>query len=141
VSGAFPWQRKENLMSVQEYWRLKGKGKDTLNLRNHHKALEYFNRAIKEGHNLIDDIANNTFKAAFAPKEIRSVCTSIPGHDQVTCLKCGSYLELAVCYSNRSLTFCLLKNYESALLDAEEVIRLAPEWSKVHFVPYEESHF
>ena len=38
-----------------------------------------------------------------------------------------------VCFSNRSATFCALKNYDKALEDAEMVIKLQPDWPKGYF--------
>ena len=36
-----------------------------------------------------------------------------------------------ILYSNRSAAYCKLQEYQKALVDANECIRLKPDWSKV----------
>lgn len=116
--------------SAEEYRRLKEKGKEHLNQGNSEKAVEYYTRALKEAKKLLENSLEN-YSPEFASIEIRVTCANLPGHEPKTCQFCSKYLELAVCFSNRALANCNLKAYEAALLDAEEAIRLAPEWPKV----------
>lgn len=117
-------------MSVEEYKRLKEKGKEQLNEGNSQKAVEYYTRALKEATKLLEREPEK-YSPEFPPQEIRVTCLNLPDHDGKTCQFCSKYLELAVCYSNRAFGNCNLKSYEAAKNDAEEAIRLAPEWSKV----------
>ncbi len=118
-------------MSVEEYKRLRNKGKEQLNEGNSQKAVEYFTRALKEANKLLER-EPEAYSPEFPPQEIRVTCQNLPEHDAKACQFCRKYLELAVCYSNRAFGSCNLKAYEAALLDAEEAIHLAPEWSKVN---------
>ena len=45
----------------------------------------------------------------------------------------GNSSNLHIYYTNRSLTFFHLKNYKNSLEDAEEAIKIEPNWSKAHF--------
>ena len=117
-------------MTVEEYRRLREKGKEHLNGGNSLKAVEYYSRALKIAMRLLE-IAPNLYSACFSPPEVRVTCSNLPEHDWKTCEFCSKYLELAVCYSNRSFAHLNLKEYERALLDSEEAIRLAPTWTKV----------
>ena len=118
-------------MTVEEYRRLREKGKEHLNEGNSIKAVEYYSRALKVAHRLLE-LAPNHYSALFSPQEVRATCSNLPDHDPKTCEFCSKYLELAVCYSNRSYAHCNLKEYEGALLDSEQAIKLAPEWPKVN---------
>lgn len=118
------------LASMEEYRRLKEKGKDHLSEGNCEKAVEYFTRALKEGKKLLETYPEK-YSPEFVSHEIRVTCSNLPEHDGKNCEHCSKYLEFAVCYSNRSLAHCNLKSYQGALLDAEEAIALAPEWPKV----------
>ena len=117
-------------VGMAEYRRLREKGKEHLFLGNYEKSIEYYNRALKEAKNLLDS-PSCTFSANFAPQEVRVTCTNLPEHDAKTCEFCSKYLELAVCFSNRSLALCNMKSYENALKDAQEAINMAPGWAKV----------
>lgn len=117
-------------MTLEEYRRLREKGKEYLNQGNSSKSVEYYNRALKIANKLLET-ESSPYSALFAPNEIRNTCTNLPDHDGITCEFCSKYLELAVCYSNRSFAYCNLKEYKKALVDAEEAIKLAPEWLKV----------
>lgn len=121
------------MSTVEEYRRLKEKGKENLGQGNSGKAVEYYTRALKIANKLLEN-APDLFSPEFAPHEIRVTCANLPEHDPKTCSFCPKYLELAVCYSNRALANCNLKAYEAALLDAEDAIRLAPEWPKVNLI-------
>lgn len=118
-------------MSIEEFKRLKEKGKEQLNEGNSQKAVEYYTKALKESKKLLEKEPER-FSPDFPPNEIRITCANLQDHDGKSCQFCSKYLELAVCYSNRSLAHCNLKHYESALIDAEKSIKLAPEWSKVN---------
>lgn len=115
---------------MEEYRRLKEKGKEHLGQGNSEKAVEYYTRALKEAKKLLEAFPEN-YSPNFASHEIRVTCSNLPEHDTKNCQHCSKFLELAVCYSNRALAHCNLKSYQAALLDAEEAIRLAPEWPKV----------
>ena len=115
---------------MQEYRRLKAKGKEHLSQGNSEKAVEYYTRALKEAKKLLETAPGN-YSPEFVSPEIRVTCANLLEHDEKSCEFCSKYLELAVCYSNRALAHCNLKSYQAALLDAEEAIRLAPEWPKV----------
>lgn len=117
-------------MTVDEYRRLREKGKELLNEGNSAKAIEYYNRAIKIAKGLLE-MEPNRYSALFSPQEVRVTCSNLPDHDPKICEFCAKYLELAVCYSNRSYAHCNLKEYEKSLLDSEEAIKLAYEWPKV----------
>lgn len=119
------------MSSLEEYKRLKEKGKEQLNEGNSQKAVEYYTRALKEANKLLEREPEK-YSRDFVPPEVRVTCANSPEHDGKTCQFCSKYLELAVCHSNRALGNCNLKEYEAALLDSEEAIRLAPEWPKVH---------
>lgn len=116
--------------TVEEYRRLREKGKELLNEGNSAKAIEYYSRAIQIAKRLLETEPNN-YSALFSPQEVRVTCSNLPEHDPKVCEFCSKYLEVAVCYSNRSFAHCNLKGYEKALLDAEEAIKLASEWPKV----------
>ena len=120
-------------MPLDEYNRLKEKGKEQLNEGNYQKAVEYYTRALKEAEKLLENSAE-AYSKGFPPPEIRASCTNIPEHDVKTCLFCSKYLELAVCHSNRAFANVNLKSYEAALLDSEEAVRLAPDWPKVRIL-------
>lgn len=115
---------------MEEYRRLKEKGKEHLGQGNSGKAVEYFTRALKEAKKLME-ASPEIYSPDFVSSEIRVTCANLPEHDGKSCEFCSKYLELAVCYSNRALAHCNLKSYQEALLDAEGAIRLAPEWPKV----------
>lgn len=115
---------------MEEYRRLKEKGKEHLGQGNSEKAVEYYTRALKEAKKLLETSPEN-YSSEFASPEIRVTCANLSEHDGKSCEFCSKYLELAVCFSNRALAHCNLKSYQAALLDAEEAIRLAPEWPKV----------
>jgi len=117
-------------MSVEEYRRLRERGKEHLNEGNSLKAIEYYSRSIKIAQRLLE-IEPNSYSPLFSPPQVRVTCSNLPDHDTKTCEYCSNYLELAVCYSNRSFAHLNLKEYERALLDSEEAIQLAPEWPKV----------
>lgn len=123
-------------MTVDEYRRLREKGKEHLNEGNWGKAIEYYTRAIKIAKRLLE-IEPNHYSALFSPPEVRVTCSNLPEHDSTTCEYCSKYLEVAVCYSNRSFAHCNLKEYEKALLDSEETIKLAFEWPKVFKITVE----
>lgn len=38
-----------------------------------------------------------------------------------------------VLYSNRSASYCALRQYDQALIDAEKTIQIEPSWSKVFY--------
>lgn len=116
--------------SLEEYHRLRNKGKENLTQGNPQKAIEYYSRAIVEAERLVG-LENSRFLKEFAPQQIRLNCNRVSGHDRVACQFCREYLEIAVCYANRSLSHCNLKEYKNALNDAEDAIGLAPEWPKV----------
>lgn len=118
-------------MSVEEYRRLRDKGKEFLTQKNPQKALEYYTRAIDEAKKLIEK-DHTEFSPSFPPQEVRVTCANLSDHEYKTCKFCRKYLELGICYANRSLARCSLKEFEGALLDGEEAIALAPEWPKVH---------
>jgi tetratricopeptide (TPR) repeat protein len=117
-------------MTFEEYKRLRDKGKECLIQGNSEKAVEYFSRAINKGLDLLQE-NNSEFSSGFIPHEIRIQCSTLQDHDSKACSSCSKFLELAVCYSNRSLAYCNLKLYEKALLDSEETIKLAHDWPKV----------
>ena len=116
---------------MEEYRRLKDKGKEHLGQGNLEKAIEYYTRALKEAKKLLEN-SPGKYSPHFSSNEIRSNCSNSPEHDANNCEICSKFLELAVCYSNRALAYCNSKSYQAALLDAEEAIRLAPEWPKVN---------
>jgi tetratricopeptide (TPR) repeat protein len=118
---------------MEEYRRLKEKGKEHLSQGNSEKAVEYYTRALNESRRLLETFPQN-YSPSFASNEIRITCANLPEHDGKTCKYCSKFLELAVCYSNRAFAHCNLKAYEAAILDAEEAIRLAPEWPKVEII-------
>lgn len=117
-------------MSTDEYYRLRDKGKELLTQENSTKAIEYYSRAIKEGLKLSE---NSSFSSKLIPTEERAKCMSLSEHNNRTCQACGKYLELPICYANRSLAYFNLTKYDLALADADKAISLAPEWSKVSF--------
>lgn len=116
-------------MSAEEFRRLKEKGKEHLGQGNSDKAIEYYTRALNEASKLLE---TGDYLPEFSPQEVRVTCANLTDHDSKSCKHCGKYLEVAVCYSNRSLACCNIKKYERALLDSEEAIRLAPQWPKVN---------
>lgn len=118
-------------MPVEEYRRLRDKGKEFLTQNNPHKAQEYYTRAINMAKKLIEKDPTE-FSLSFPAQEVRVTCANLTDHDEKTCKFCRKYLELGICYANRSLARCNLKDFEGALLDGEEAIALAPEWPKVH---------
>ncbi len=121
----------DKLMSTDEYYRLRDKAKEFLTQENSSKAIEYYSRAIKEGLKLSQ---RSTFSPKLIPTEERARCMSQSGHNNRTCETCSKYLELPICYANRSLAYFNLKKYEFATTDAEKAIMEAPEWSKVNFL-------
>lgn len=116
-------------MPADEFRRLKERGKECLGQDNLGKSIEYYTRALKEASKLLE---TGEYSVDFAPHEVRIICANLVDHDPKACEYCGKYLELAVCYSNRSLANNKMKRYEGALLDSEEAIRLAPQWPKVN---------
>ncbi len=118
-------------MAIDEYYRLRDKGKEFLNQDNSSKAIDYYSRAIKEALKLGQ---NENFSPKLTPAHLKAQCLSQSEHNSRTCETCGKYLEIPICYANRSLAYFNLKKYELALSDADKAISLAPEWSKVSFL-------
>lgn len=112
----------------EEYYRLRDKGKEHLQLDNSQKAIEYYTRAINEASKLV---STGKYQAQFIPQEKRAECIQKADHNNRTCQSCSSFLEVPICYANRSLAYFNLKKYDSALVDSERAIALAPEWPKV----------
>lgn len=115
-------------MSTSEYYRLRDKGKEYLTQENSAKAIEYYTRAINEASKIVQD---TRYSPNLIPAKVRAECLSKNEHNSRNCESCSNYLELPICYANRSLAYFNLKKYDLALGDAEKTIRLAPEWSKV----------
>lgn len=112
----------------EEYYRLRDKGKEHLQLDNSQKAIEYYTRALNEGSRLI---STGKYQAQFIPQDARVECIQKADHNNRTCQSCSLYLEVPICYANRSLAYFNLKKYDLALVDSDCAIALAPEWPKV----------
>lgn len=97
---------------MDEYRRLKDKGRDCLREGNAQKAIDYCTRAINEALRLAERLDYS------------------PGFPDTDTQSNTQFLELPVCYANRSLAHLNLKQSDAALADAERAIALAPDWPK-----------
>ena len=98
---------------------LKSKGNKAFEIGNYQRALDLYTQAIDEAASLTAAAAATLSPAAAASSSSSStVSSSSPA------------FPIHTLYSNRSAAHLSLKNYSSALSDAEAAIILAPSWPK-----------
>jgi tetratricopeptide (TPR) repeat protein len=105
---------------------LKSKGNKAFEIGNYQRALDLYTQAI-------DEAATVTAAAAASlspPSPASSTADAAASSSSSTVSSSSPAFPIHTLYSNRSAAYLSLKNYTSALSDAEAAIILAPSWPK-----------